>query len=260
MSELLVEQIGAVAVLTLNRPERMNALNSELVVALRDAVVAASADRSVRAILLQGAGAGFCAGADLSPEQNLNGSGTALAETMRNNLNPLIEAIATAAKPVVVAVHGSAAGAGVGIALAADHLIMSDQAKLVIPFAQLGIALDGGCSWFLARQLGPRLAWQVAASGVPITAERALALHLAADCCPAEQLAAQGLAVAQRYASGATLALAAIKQQLLAVQTQSLSEALAAEAHYQGQLIESADTAEALLAFREKRLPSYRGC
>ncbi len=162
--------------------------------------------------------------------------------------------------PVVAAVHGSAAGAGTGIAQAADHLVMADDARLVVPFAQLGIALDGGTSWFLARQLGPRHAWQVAVSGRPIKAQQALEWKLAAELCPAESVQQRGLAVAQQYAASASLALAAIKQQLNAVHGQSLAEALDAEAGYQGELIESADTAEALLAFREKRQPVYRGC
>ena len=259
-SVMEIEHRGSVAVLTLNRPARMNALSTELVVALREAVSSAGEDPAVRAILLQGNGPGFCAGADLSPDQNLNGSGAVLADTMRTQLNPLIETIATVAKPVVVAVQGSAAGAGVGIALAADHLIMADDAKLVVPFAQLGIALDGGCSWFLARQLGPRHAWQVACSGKPIKAEQAVAWQLAAHSCPADELAVQALKVAERYASQATLAFAAIKKQLAAVETQSLSEALEVEAQLQGTLIESEDTAEALTAFREKRAPNYRGC
>jgi len=261
MSEpvITIQRIDAVGVITLNRPARMNALNTELVVGLCEALSELSSEQSVRAILIKGAGPGFCAGADLSPEQNLNGSGAALAENMRANLNPLIVAISSAAKPVIAAVHGSAAGAGAGIALAADHLIMADDAKLVIPFAQLGIALDGGTSWFLSRQLGPRHAWQVASSGRPISAEQAVDWRLAAEQCPAEALTERGLAVAQRYANGATLAFAAIKQQLVAVHSQTLVEALDSEAGCQGVLIESADTAEALLAFREKRAPVYSG-
>src|SRR5918992_4647673 len=177
-----------VAIVTLNRPDVLNAFNDELGFAVLDAVSEASKDEAVRCIVVTGAGRAFCSGEDLGALADSYKSGRApdLGTTLTDRYNPLIRSIRTAPKPVVAAVNGVAAGAGASLALACDFRIASEHAKLVLAFVKVGLIPDSGAVWFLSRMVGTATAFRLAATGDPVTAEDALAMGLFDRVVPAD--------------------------------------------------------------------------
>lgn len=171
MPMVLTERRGSVAVLTLNNPEQYNALGGSLLLELNTALDAALSDSTVRAILLTGAGKGFCSGAQLGGDAF--DVGERVTSLLREEVSPLIEKMRGSDKPIVVAVNGPAAGAGVGIALAGDIVIAARSARFVLSFVRLGAALDAGTSLFLQRSIGIARARAMALLGEPATAEQA---------------------------------------------------------------------------------------
>jgi len=167
MAMVLSEQRGSVAILTLNNPAQYNALGGTLLADLNAALDAALADPAVRAMLLTGAGKGFCAGAQLGGGNTFE-AGEQIGDNMRRSINPLIEKLHGAPKPIVVAVNGAAAGAGVGIALAGDIVIAARSARFILSFVRLGAALDAGTSLFLQRSIGIARARALALTGPPL--------------------------------------------------------------------------------------------
>ena len=178
---------------------------------------------------------------------------------MRQGLNPLLMAITEAPFPIVAAVNGPAAGAGVGIALAADFMIASSTMQLLLTFSRIGMGLDGGTSWFLSRQLGQRRAAAVSMLVEPITAEDAKEWGLAWSIASPETLMPEALELAERLASGPTLAFAAQKIQLREALEIPLAEALDREAEVQDGLIKTQDLKEGIASFRERRPARYLG-
>jgi 2-(1,2-epoxy-1,2-dihydrophenyl)acetyl-CoA isomerase len=227
-----------------------------------DILARTAAQRSVRAMVITGAGRGFCSGADLaggSGDSRLEDSAGSLGASMKQGINPLILAIAQAPFPIIAAVNGPAAGAGVGIALAADFMVVSQSMQLLLTFSRIGMGLDAGTSWFLSHQLGRRRAAAVCMLVEPIDAQKAQQWGLAWSVTSDEELLAESLALAERLAAGATLAFAAQKRQLREALEIPLAEALEREAEVQDELIKSADLREGIAAFREKRQSNYSG-
>jgi len=260
--ELLFERVGDVGVLTLNRPGRLNALSTSMIEEVLKTMRTLSEECSLRALVITGAGRGFCSGADLAGgdgDQRLEDSAGSLGKTMRQGLNPLLMAITEAPFPIVAAVNGPAAGAGVGIALAADFMIASSTMQLLLTFSRIGMGLDGGTSWFLSRQLGQRRAAAISMLVEPITAEDAKDWGLAWSIASPETLMPEALALAERLASGPTLAFAAQKRQLREALEIPLAEALDREAEVQDGLIKTQDLKEGIASFRERRPARYLG-
>jgi 2-(1,2-epoxy-1,2-dihydrophenyl)acetyl-CoA isomerase len=257
MSMVLSRREGAVAILTLNNPEQYNALAAGVLDGLNVALDQAIADPQVRAILLTGAGKGFCSGAQFGGDTF--GRGDGIGEMMRESISPLIEKLHASPKPVVTAVNGPAAGAGVGIALAGDLVFVGRAARFILSFVRLGAVLDGGTSLFLQRSIGAARARALALTGEPLTGERAAEWGLVWKCVDDDALMAEALAAAERLAAGPPLAIAMIKQQLDDAWTDELSTTLDQEATAQTRAFVTADLREGAAAFVEKRAPKFAG-
>ncbi|MFI7346785.1 enoyl-CoA hydratase/isomerase family protein [Streptomyces sp. NPDC049936] len=262
---VLYEVSDGLATITLNRPEAMNALNIETKVALRDAVRSAAADGAVRAVLLTAAGdRAFCVGQDLKEHIGLlaadreAGSGETMS-TVREHYNPIVRALADAEKPVVAAVNGVAAGAGLGFALAADYRIVADTAAFNTSFAGVALTADSGISWTLPRVVGPGRAADLLLFPRSIPAQEAYELGIATRVVPAAELRAEAERTARALAEGPTVAYAALKEAMAYGLTHSLAETLEKEDELQSRAGSSEDHAIAVRAFVEKRKPRYLG-
>ena len=252
---LLHSADAGIATLTLNRPEALNALNAELRRALLAAVKSVSRDASVRVVTLTGAGRGFCAGADLR-----GGSGEReFRRVLATEYNPLIEAIRACPKPVIAAVNGVAAGAGMSLALSADLVIATDEARFVPAFHRIGLVPDSGLARTLVRALGRHRAFEVLSGERPLDAAAAHDAGLVAAIVPASELAEAAATMATRLAAGPTRGLALTKRLLAAAEDDTLAQSLATEAALQDLAGRTEDHAEGVAAFTEKRDPTFRG-
>jgi 2-(1,2-epoxy-1,2-dihydrophenyl)acetyl-CoA isomerase len=256
-STLLETTEGGVLTLTLNRPERRNALDVALIAALSARLAAAGEDRAVRCVVLTGAGGAFCAGADLK-EVMTGGQDADASDVMERAYNPAIRAIRRMPKPVIAAVDGVATGYGASLALAADIRLASERARFALIFARVGLTLDGGASWFLPRLVGLR-AYELALTGDLIDAAEAHRIGLVNHVHPAPDLGRETAALARRLAAGAPLALAAIKANLNAALGPALDAVLEDERIAQRRLFASADVREGAMAFIEKRPARFTG-
>ncbi|QUS41933.1 enoyl-CoA hydratase [Tardiphaga alba] len=257
MPLVLYEQRDAVAILTLNNPEQYNAMRAGLLPELNEGLTGALADDSVRAVLITGAGKGFCSGASLGGESF--GSGSGVADTLRNNLNPIIEKMQTASKAIVVAVNGAAAGAGVGLALAGDIVVAARSAKFVLSFVRLGAALDAGTSLLIARSAGVARARAFALLGEPISADEAERWGLIWKAVDDVDVFAEAFSVAERLSKGPPVAIRLIKSQIQTAWSEALTTALGHEADAQGEAFATNDLREGARAFLEKRPAQFQG-
>ena len=259
MSDLLIEKNDGLLSLTLNRPEQMNAMSGEMVGQATAAVMDVVENKSARAILLTGAGRGFCAGADLSGG-GLTDARETIEGRMMAGINRLILAIREVPVPVVVALNGAAAGAGCGLALAGDMIIAGQSGKLLTAFARIGAVLDGGMSWALTNKLGPARAMGMAMlADQPIDAQTAKDWGLVWDVVEDQALMDEATKLARRFATGPTVALGLIKRQIALAQTGSMADALRFEAACQGQAFKTDDFPEGVKAFQEKRKANFVG-
>ena len=248
------ETHDAVAVITLNRPDSMNAFNTELRAAVVAAFARAQDDEAVRVVIFTGEGRCFSAGADLKA-----GIDRDVEEILQSEYRPVQEAIADIPKPVIAAVPGSAAGIGMSMVLQCDLVVMADNAFLLSPFTTISLVPDGGLSWLLVRQLGYRRAFQLSVETERIPAARCVELGLANRVVPAEKLRAAALQWAQALASRAPLSLAATKKVMRFAADNDWAAAYDMEAELQGELLGSDDNREGIRAFLEKRVPNFRG-
>ena len=255
MSEVLTSRDGAVLTITLNRPDVFNAFNRALHAALRSALEEA-ADAEVRAVVITGAGRGFSAGQDLKEFGEIQGS---LGDALEQTYQPNIRLIRALGKPVIAAVNGPAAGAGLSLASACDVRVASSAAAFVPGFVGIGLVPDSGGSWFIHRLLGFARAFEWMSSNRKLGAEEALAWGLVSEVIPAEKFEARVAEIAATWAALPTRAIAMTKQLFEHAATASLEEQLALEAELQEVAVVSADFAEGVAAFLEKRPPSFTG-
>ena len=252
-----VEVGDAVATITLDRPGALNALTGPMLADMLAAFRRIGRDRSIRAVVLTGAGRAFCAGQDL--KERLAPDAPPLAVVVRERYNPIITAMRTLDQPIIGAINGVAAGAGASLALACDVRIAAETATFALAFGRIGLVPDSGVTWFLPRLVGPAKAAELALTGATLTAADAERFGLVAKVVPAEALPGEAQAVASSLAALAPIALAQTKRALDRSWSLDLDTALEEEAWRQGIAGATEDHAEGIAAFVEKRPPRFKG-
>ncbi|MBC7285143.1 2-(1,2-epoxy-1,2-dihydrophenyl)acetyl-CoA isomerase PaaG [Hoeflea sp.] len=251
---------GGVLEITLNRPDRLNAFNDEMHGALAQCFDTARDDARCRAVLLTGAGRGFCAGQDLSArDPDKMGGPPDLGDTLIRFYNPLIRRIRSLEKPIVCAVNGVAAGAGANLALACDIVLAARGAKFIQSFARVGLIPDAGGTWMLPRLIGEARAKAIAMTAEPVTAERAEHWGMIWKAVDDAALMDEARSLAAKLAAGPTFGLGRMKSLMHAAAGQELDPHLDLEAETQRDAGRSADYAEGVRAFLEKREPNFGG-
>jgi len=253
LDPILIDNRGAWRVVTLNRPERLNAFNEAMHRSLAGALDDAAGDPDCRAVLLTGAGRGFCAGQDLAA------IGSDLGATIETYYNPLVRRLRGLSKPVVCAVNGTAAGAGANIALACDIVLAARSAKFIQSFAKIGLVPDSGGTYFLPRLIGEARAKALAMLAEPINAETAESWGLIWRAVDDDKLRAEAEALTAHLASQPTQGLALTKQALAMAATNTLDAQLDLERDLQQQAGQTPDYAEGVDAFIGKRAPNFTG-
>jgi 2-(1,2-epoxy-1,2-dihydrophenyl)acetyl-CoA isomerase len=257
---VLTTQRDGIATLVMNRPEKLNALNTELAAALNEALGRMAADDSVRVVVLTGAGRAFCAGGDLGRiSAGREGGGAARLEPLLRAGMQSVLRMRTMPQPVIAAVNGPAAGAGMNIAMAADIRIAAEDAVFGQSFAKVGLFPDYGGIFFLPQLAGPSRAAQMFYTGDMIDAKTALQLGIVNQVVPAAQLEAEARALAQKIAQGPPVAIRAVKQVLFGADRAALEAALETEVRQQLICFQSEDCREGMAAFFEKRPPKFQG-
>jgi len=256
-SVLRYEVSDSIATITLDRPDALNALTVPMKTELLAAFRAVARDRAVRVIVLTGTGRAFCAGQDL--KERLEPDAAPLAVEVRDRYNPIISAMRRLDRPIVGAINGVAAGAGASLAFACDLRLMAEGASFVLAFGRIGLVPDSGATWFLPRLVGPAKAAELALLGESLSAADAERFGLVARVVSPETLAEEARALAVRLAALAPVALAHTKRALERSWSVDLDTALEDEAHRQGIAGATADHAEGMQAFLEKRPPRFTG-
>jgi 2-(1,2-epoxy-1,2-dihydrophenyl)acetyl-CoA isomerase len=251
-----VTRDGPVLTITLNRPEVLNALNRSVHDGIHEALQTAAADPAIRAVLVTGAGRGFCVGQDL---QEFSAGAGDVAQSLRDGYHRNVLAIRALEKPVIAAVNGAAAGAGMSLALACDIRIAAASASLVPAFIKIGLVPDSGGTWLVRRLLGAARAFEWLTTGRRLGAEEARSLGLVSEVVPDEELPERALEVAHLYASMPTRAVWQTKRLLDAAETSTFAEQLELEAATQAELVKTPDFREGVAAFLAKREPAFTG-
>jgi 2-(1,2-epoxy-1,2-dihydrophenyl)acetyl-CoA isomerase len=256
---IITERREGYRVITLNRPDRLNSFNEAMHADLMSALLDAEADGSCRALVLTGAGRGFCAGQDLSDRVFNPGQVPDLSSTLERLYNPLIRKIRSLQMPVICAVNGVAAGAGANIALACDIVLAARSAKFIQAFAKLGLVPDSGGTWFLPRLVGTARARALALLAEPIPAEQAEAWGMIWKAVDDAALTDEAHRLAAHFAVQPTVGLGLIKQALDASEMNDLDRQLDLERDLQGRAGRTPDYLEGVTAFFEKRQPKFTG-
>lgn len=250
---------GAVATITLDRPDALNALTDDMKVALRRALDDAAADDTVRAVVLTGAGRAFCVGQDLRQHADHLAAGDTELRTVREHYNPVVRALTALPKPVIAAVNGMAAGAGASLVFACDFRLAADNAAFLMAFARVGLGPDTGASWTLQRLVGYGRATAMLMLAEPVSAAQALDMGLVNAVVAANDLTTAAGELAVRLAAGPTTAYAAIKDALAVAAAGDLEAALEHEAVVQARCGRTADHRNATEAFLAKQEPRFTG-
>ena len=257
---ILTDRDGGLLSITLNRPDRLNALTTPMLESLNETLAAAASDDQVRAVLLTGAGRGFCAGQDLNDRSVAPGADRPdLGESLENGYNPVVRAMRAMPKPVVVAVNGVAAGAGANLALAGDLVYAARSARFIQSFARIGLIPDSGGTYFLPRLVGTARAFGLALLGESLPAEDAARWGLIWGAVDDDELVTVTTSVARGLAAGPTSGFARIKQAMNASGDNDLDAQLDLERDLQRAGGLSDDYAEGVAAFLAKRSPEYKG-
>lgn len=260
MSEPLITSLeDGVLEITLNRPDQLNAFTVGMHKLLRTAMEDARNNPHVRAIILTGAGRGFCAGQDLSERDPKKGEIVDLNDTLTKNYNPLVTMMRALEKPIICAVNGVAAGAGANLALACDIVLASDSAKFIQAFSKIGLIPDAGGTYTLTRLLGEARAKALAMTAMPLSAAKAEEWGLIWKCVPADSLMNEARTLARSLADSATLGIGKTKLVIQAASANTLEQQLTLEAKTQGELGASSDFREGVQAFLEKRPAKFTG-
>lgn len=245
-----------VQTILLNQPEKMNALTAAMWRDLNQAVRAAERDDAIRALVITGAGKAFCSGADVS-EFTADANAFDPGEGLRGTINPLMTRLHTLEKPVLAAVNGVAAGAGLSLALACDVRIAAESARMVVAFIRIGLVPDGGLFYFLPRLIGPAKTLELAWTGEPLSASDAYDLGMLNTVVPDAEVLSKTQELASRLAAAPRKSLALIKRAVNQAHELPLERVLELEAGYQTIAARDANFAEGLAAFREKRAPRF---
>jgi 2-(1,2-epoxy-1,2-dihydrophenyl)acetyl-CoA isomerase len=259
--DILYNVAEHVATITLNRPERLNALTPAMRQGLLDAIHASDDDNDVRVLVITGAGRGFCSGGDVKAMQEAIESRT--ANPLEDKIAPLRDKVLLAmqdcAKPIIAAINGAAAGGGMGLALGCDIRLAASTARMGMTFAARGLHPDWGGTYFLPRIVGTAKACELIWSGKLIDAQEALALDIVSYVTEPEQLLTKTMELAQSFAEGPPIAIRMSKRNIYSGLEKNLREGLAAEAHAQNVCSATKDAKEGILAFNEKREPKFTG-
>jgi 2-(1,2-epoxy-1,2-dihydrophenyl)acetyl-CoA isomerase len=257
---ILFEINDGIAQLTLNRPDKLNSFTQAMHDEVRHAVHKVGTDKSVRVLILTGAGRGFCAGQDLSDRAVEPGARAVdLGDSVEKNYAPLVLALRGLPMPVICAVNGVAAGAGANLALACDIVLAAKSASFVEVFCKLGLIPDTGGTYFLPRLIGSARAMGLTMLGEKLSAEKAEAWGLIWKAVPDEELVAETMAMARHFATAPTKGLAFTKQALYASPHNTLQQQLTLECGMMSELGRTEDYREGVAAFMEKRAPQFQG-
>jgi len=257
---VLTERDGSTLVITLNRPDRLNSFSTEMTTRLALVFAEVESDAAIRAVVVTGAGRGFCAGQDLNeravapggPGQRVD-----VGASIDTRFNPLIRRMRALKKPIVVAVNGVAAGAGANFALAGDIVLAAKSASFIQAFVKIGLMPDCGGTWFLPHLLGPARAMALALTAEPLSAEKAAEWGLIWKCVDDAALLDEAKALTAKLAAFSPSAIAAIKRAVTDATHRSLDQALDHERDAQRELGYGDDFAEGVAAFLEKRAPKF---
>ena len=256
---VLTDIENGVLTITLNRPDKLNSFNSEMSEAFHSAFIRAE-DDDVRSVLLTGAGRAFCAGQDLGDRDPRKMTEPPdLGHTIEKYYNPVLRRMRSLEKPIVCAVNGVAAGAGANIALVCDIVLAAKSAKFIQAFSKIGLVPDSGGTWSLTRLVGEARAKGLALTAEPLTAETAEQWGLIWRAIDDDALMTEAIALAGKLAAGPTVGLGMIKRAIQTASTQSLDDQLDLERDLQREAGRSADYAEGVTAFLEKRPPNFKG-
>lgn len=257
---LAITRSNGVATLTLNRPQKLNALNDQLMFALQDMLRELERDDSIRALVLTGAGRGFCSGQDLQSESvGIGGQRVSLGESIRRCYNPIVTKLRRMEKPIIAAVNGIAAGAGASLAFACDFRIAADSAVFIQSFSKIGLIPDSGSTFLLPRLIGLTRAFELMVTAGRLAADEALRLGLINKLVTQEELLAAAHLFAGELAAGPTRAIGLTKRAVNKALFSNLEELLEYEAALQEIAGQTSDFQEGVKAFMEKRKPVYTG-
>ncbi len=259
MSDVVLgEKNGAVFEIILNRPDTLNAMNYELIDGLYRRIAEAKED-SIRAVLIRGEGRGFCAGGDIRKFAEMAEAGQGVPREMPDRLHDMVENLRALPKPVIAAVHGPCAGAGLSLVLACDLAIAADNCKFNLAYVGIGLSPDGSSSYFLPRHVGSKKAMEIFLTGRNLTSQEALELGLINEVVPADQVLAKGRGWAERIANGPTLAYAKVKRLVGEAARNSLHDQLALETDLICESSTTEDFRSGIQAFLSKQRPVFQG-